>query len=42
MACVPADYDGPARQGDYRINLGCAHDVDVLALDIEVINGKAL
>ena len=42
VASVPADYDGPARPGDYRINLGCVHDVDVLALDIEVINGKAL
>ena len=29
------------RPVDYRINLGCVHDVDVLALDIEVINGKA-
>ena len=41
MASVPPDYTGPARPGDYRINLGCVHDVDVLALDIEVINGKA-
>jgi hypothetical protein len=40
-ASVPPDYTGPARPGDYRINLGCVHDVDVLALDIEVINGKA-
>jgi hypothetical protein len=42
VASVPADYSGPARPGDYRINLGCVHDIDVLALDIEVINGKAL
>jgi hypothetical protein len=42
VASVPADYDGPARPGDYRINLGCVHDLDVLSLDIEVINGKAL
>lgn len=42
VASVPADYDGPARPGDYRINLGCVHEVDVLALDIEVLNGKAL
>jgi hypothetical protein len=41
VASVPPDYTGPARPGDYRINLGCVHDVDVLALDIEVINGKA-
>jgi hypothetical protein len=42
VASVPADYGGPARPGDYRINLGCVDDVDVLALDIEVLNGKAL
>lgn len=42
VASVPADYEGPARPGEYRINLGCVDDVDVLALDIEVLNGKAL
>ena len=42
VGSVPADYDGPARPGDYRINLGCVHDIDALALHIEVINGKAL
>ena len=42
VASVPPDYQGPARPGDYRINLGCVHDLDVLSLDIQVINGKAL
>ena len=42
VASVPADYGGPARPGDYRINLGCVHEIDALALDIEVLDGKAL
>ena len=42
VASVPPGYDGPARLGDYRINLGCVHDIDALALDIEVLDGKAL
>ena len=42
VASVPPDYPGPARAGDYRLNLGCVHDLDVLSLDIQVINGKAL
>ncbi len=42
VASVPPDYRGPARPGDYRVNLGCVHDIDVLSLDIQVINGKAL
>ncbi len=42
VASVPPDYRGPARSGDYRINLGCVHDLDVLSLDIQVIDGRAL
>jgi len=42
VASVPPDYQGPARPGDYRVNLGCVYDLDVLSLDIQVINGKAL
>ncbi len=41
VASVPPDYQGLARPGDYRVNLGCVHDLDVLSLDIQVINGKA-
>jgi hypothetical protein len=42
VASVPPDYQGPARPGDYRINLGCVHDLDVLGLEIQAIDGKAL
>ena len=41
VASVPSDYRGEARPGDYRINLGCVDDLDVLSLDIEVIDGRA-
>jgi hypothetical protein len=39
---VPADYAGPARPGSYRLNLGCVDGLDALALDITVIDGRAL
>jgi hypothetical protein len=42
VASVPAGYSGPAKAGDYRINLGCVHELDALSLEIEVIDGKAL
>jgi hypothetical protein len=42
VASVPPDYKGPARAGDYRVNLGCVHDLDALALEIQVIDGRAL
>ena len=42
VASLPPDYPGAARLGDHRVNLGCVHDLDVLSLAIEVINGKAL
>jgi hypothetical protein len=42
IASVPPNYDGPAKAGDYRINLGCVHDLEVLALDIDVIDGRSL
>lgn len=42
VASVPPGYRGPASPGDYRINLGCVHDLDVLSLDIQVLDGKAL
>jgi hypothetical protein len=41
VASVPPDYDGPAKVGDYRVNLGCVHDLDVLALEIDVIDGRS-
>jgi hypothetical protein len=41
VASVPADYTGQARPGDYRVNLGCVHGLDVLTLAIEVIDGRS-
>ena len=41
VVSVPASYDGPAKPGYYRVNLGCVHDLDVFALQISVINGRA-
>jgi hypothetical protein len=41
IASVPPDYEGPAKVGDYRVNLGCVHDLDALALHIEVIDGRS-
>ncbi len=38
---VPLDYDGPAKPGFYRINLGCVHDLDVYGLTISIIDGKS-
>ncbi len=42
VASVPADYAGPARPGDYRVNLGSVDELDVLSLDIDVIDGRSL
>jgi hypothetical protein len=42
VASVPPDYNGPARPGSYRLNLGCVHDLDALALEIDVIDGRSL
>jgi len=41
VAKVPPSYDGPARPGDRRVNLGCVHDLDVLALEIAVVDGRS-
>ena len=41
VAKVPADYNGPARPGDRRVNLGCVHDLDVFALEITVVDGRS-
>ena len=34
-------HDGTAKPGHYRVNLGCIDDLDPLALEITVINGKS-
>ena len=41
VAKVPPSYEGPARPGDRRVNLGCVHDLDVLALEIAVVDGRS-
>lgn len=38
---VPADYDGPARPGYYRINLGCVDEIDRGALEVLLIDGRS-
>ena len=41
VASVPPDYQGAARPGDYRVNLGCVHDLDALALEIVAVDGRS-
>lgn len=41
VTAVPATYTGPAKPGYYRVNLGCIHGLDVLALGIDVIDGRS-
>lgn len=38
---VPATYEGPAKLGDRRVNLGCIEGLDPLGLEIKVINGRS-
>jgi len=38
---VPPTYDGPAKPGYRRINLGCLDDLDVFPLTVEIIDGKS-
>jgi hypothetical protein len=42
VASIPPDYDGNARIGDCRANLGCVEDLDVYALEIDIIDGRSL
>jgi hypothetical protein len=42
VASLPPGYSGQAKVGDYRINLGCVADLDVLSLPIEIMDGRAL
>ena len=34
--------DGENAKDGYRVNLGCVEDLDALALDISIIDGKAV
>lgn len=42
IASLPPDYQGPAKPGDYRLNLGCVEDLDALSLDIQTLDGRSL
>ena len=41
IAGVPADYAGPARPGDYRVNLGCVDELVHEALEVSRIDGRS-
>jgi hypothetical protein len=41
VASVPPGYTGPARPGDYRVNLGCVEGLDVLALAVQIVDGRS-
>jgi hypothetical protein len=41
VAKVPAAYQGPAKPGYRRINLGCVDDLDVFALEIAIVDGRS-
>ncbi|MGZ6143474.1 MAG: GFA family protein [Myxococcales bacterium] len=41
VAGVPATYEGPAKPGDRRVNLGCIDGLDPLGLEIKLINGRS-
>ena len=41
VASIPADYQGSAKPGNCRVNLGCVDDLDGLALSIELVDGRS-
>jgi hypothetical protein len=41
VAKVPADYTGPARPGDHRVNLGCIDALDHAALEVTIVDGRS-
>jgi hypothetical protein len=41
VASLPADYQGRAKVGDRRVNLGCIDGLDPLALAIEIVDGRS-
>jgi hypothetical protein len=41
VRAVPPTYEGSAKPGYHRINLGCVDGLDVFALDVEVIDGRS-
>jgi hypothetical protein len=41
VASVPPTYQGRAKIGDRRVNLGCVDGVDPLALQVDLIDGRS-
>jgi hypothetical protein len=41
VASLPAGYEGHAKVGDRRVNLGCIDGLDPLALEISLIDGRS-
>ena len=41
VANVPAGYEGRAKVGDRRVNLGCIEGLDPLTLPIRIIDGRS-
>ncbi len=41
VASLPASYEGRAKVGDRRVNLGCIDGLDPLRLAIEIIDGRS-
>jgi hypothetical protein len=42
VASLPDGYEGQAKLGDRRVNLGCIDSLNPLALEITVIDGRSL
>lgn len=41
VIALPSDYEGAARKGARRVNLGCIDGLDVLALPIDIVDGRS-
>lgn len=41
VTSVPPTYEGPARPGYRRVNLGCIEGLDPFALQIDIIDGRS-
>ncbi len=41
VASVPATYQGPAKPGYRRVNLGCIDGLDPLALEVSTVDGRS-
>jgi len=41
VASLPESYEGPAKIGDRRVNLGCVEGLNPLELEITVLDGRS-